>query len=122
MTSPRHILVTRLGDVTCVALVKHRMTEEELTGMADEVTGLIDGGCRKLVISLGPGALECLYSVFLSKLVLFQRLMREHGGTMKLCDVTPEVKEVFQACRLDDLFEFTPDQSAALDAFAKAGA
>ena len=86
--------------------------------MADEVLALIDGGCRKMVFSLGPGALQCLYSVFLSKLVMFQRVMREHGGAMKLCDVTPEVREVFEACRLNELFDFAPDQSAALAAFA----
>jgi anti-sigma B factor antagonist len=121
MNSPRHILAARVGDVTCVSLVKHRMTEEELVQMADEVLGLIGGGCRKMVFSLGPGALECLYSVFLSKLVTFQRVIREHGGVMKLCDVTPEVHEVFQACRLDDLFEFAPDQPTALAAFAQEG-
>jgi anti-anti-sigma regulatory factor len=118
MNSPRHILPTQVGDVTCVSLVKHRLTEEELVQMADEVLGLIEGGCRKMVISLGPRALECLYSVFLSKLVTFQRVMREHGGILKLCDVTPEVREVFRACRLDDLFDFAPDQPTALAAFA----
>jgi anti-sigma B factor antagonist len=122
MNSPRHILTTRVGDVTCVSLAKHRLAEEELAQLADEVIGLIDGGCRKMVFNLGPGALECLYSVFLSKLVTFQRVMREHGGAMKLCDVTPEVHEVFQACRLNDLFEFAPDQPTALEAFAKNGA
>jgi hypothetical protein len=122
MTSPRHILTTQVGDVTCVSLVKHRLAEPEIGQMADEVVGLIDGGCRKMIFSLGPGAVECLYSVFLSKLVTFQRVMREHGGTIRICDVTPEVREVFQACRLDDLFEFAPDQPAALAAFAKGGA
>jgi anti-anti-sigma regulatory factor len=122
MTSPRHILTTQVGDVTCVSLVKHRLAEQELNQMADEVIGLIDGGCRKMVFSLGPGAVECLYSVFLSKLVMFQRVMREHGGTIKICDVTPEVREVFQACRLGDLFEFAPDQPAALAMFANHGA
>jgi anti-sigma B factor antagonist len=122
MTSPRHIVVTAVGDVTCVSLVKHRLSEEELTQLADEVTGLIDGGCRKMVFNLGPGALECLYSVFLSKLVMFQRVMREQGGALKLCDVTPEVREVFQACALDGLFDFAPDQPTAVAAFANAGA
>ncbi len=118
MNLPRHILTTQVGDVTCVSLIKHRLTEEQLLQMTDEIIALIDGGCRKMVFSLGPGALQCLYSVFLSKLVMFQRVMREHGGTMKLCDVTPEVREVFEACRLNDLFDFAPDQSAALAAFA----
>jgi anti-anti-sigma regulatory factor len=122
MNSPRHILASQVGDVTCVSFVKHRLAEEDIEQMADEVVALIDGGCRKMVLSLGPGALECLYSVFLSKLVMFQRVMREHGGALKLCDVTPEVREVFQACHLEELFDFAPDQPAALADFANGGA
>ena len=48
--------------------------------LADEVVDLIDGGCRKLVFTLGPESLQCLYSVFLAKLVMFQRVLRERGG------------------------------------------
>jgi anti-anti-sigma factor len=116
---PRHITVDRIGDVTCVSLKSQRLGENELAQLADEVVGLIDGGCRKMVFSLGPEALECLYSVFLAKLVMFQRLLREHGGALKLCDATPEVREVFQACRLDDLFDFAPDRHTAAAALAQ---
>jgi anti-anti-sigma regulatory factor len=105
--------VDRIGDVTCVGLKSHRLGEDEVLQLADEVVALIDGGCRKLVISLGPEALQCLYSVFLAKLVMFQRLLRERGGALTLCDATPEMREVFRACRLDDLFVFAPDRGSA---------
>jgi anti-sigma B factor antagonist len=117
----RHITADQVGDVTCVALTKHRLAEEEIVQLADEVVGLIDGGCRKLVISLGPSALECLYSVFLAKLVMFQRVLRERGGALKLCDATPEVHGVFEACRLHELFDFAPDKESAVAAFATEG-
>jgi anti-sigma B factor antagonist len=119
MSSPlRHIVVSQVGDVTCVSLRKHRLMEDEMLQMADEVSGLIEGGCRKLVFSLGPEALQCLYSVFLAKLVMFQRVLRERGGALKLCDVTPEVRDVFEACRLHELFDFAGDQASAVAAFA----
>ena len=117
----RHITADRIGDVTCVSLKDHHLGEAEILRMADEVLGLIDGGCRRMVFSLGPGALECLYSVFLAKLVMFQRVLRERGGAMKLCDVTPEVRGVFEACRLTDLCDFAADSLAALAAFAAEG-
>src|SRR5438067_10048840 len=116
----RHITVDRLGEVTCVSLKQHHLGENEVLQLADEVVGLIDGGCRKMVFSLGPGALECLYSVFLAKLVMFQRVLRERGGILKLCDATPEVRDVFQACRLDELFEFAPDRRSAAAAMTTA--
>lgn len=115
----RQITVDRIGDVTCVSLKSHRLGEDEVLQLADEVVGLIDGGCRKLVISLGPEALHCLYSVFLAKLVMFQRVLRERGGALTLCDATPEMREVFRACRLDDLFVFAPDRSSAAAALAQ---
>jgi anti-anti-sigma factor len=115
----RHVDAHQVGDVTCISLKKHRLSEDEIQQIAEEVVGLIDGGCRKLVLSLGPGALQCLYSVFLSKLVMFQRLLREHGGSMKLCDVTPEVRGVFEACRLYELFEFAPDRESAVASFGE---
>jgi anti-sigma B factor antagonist len=119
MSAPlRHIVVSQVGDVTCVSLRKHRLMEDEMLQMADEVSRLIEGGCRKLVFSLGPGALQCLYSVFLAKLVMFQRVLRERGGALKLCDVTPEVRDVFEACRLHELFDFAGDQASAVAAFA----
>jgi anti-anti-sigma regulatory factor len=122
MTPPlKYVSAERIGEVTCVSLQKHRLTEKEVLQLADEVVGLIDAGCRKMVICLGPGALECLYSVFLAKLVMFQRLLRERGGALKLCDATQEVREVFQACRLDDLFDFAPDRAAAAAALAGNG-
>ncbi len=122
MSAPlRHLLVSHVGDVTCVKLKKYHLLEDEVLQMADEVTGLIDGGCRKLVFSLGPESLHCLYSVFLAKLVMFQRLLRERGGSMLLCDATPEVRGVFEACRLHELFEFAPDRAGALAALTKEG-
>ena len=72
-----------------------------------------------MVFSLGPGALHCLYSVFLAKLVMCQRLLRERGGAMKLCDLTPEVRGVFEACKLHELFEFAQDRASAVAAFAE---
>jgi anti-sigma B factor antagonist len=120
MSGPlRHIIADQVGDVTCVSLKRHRLSEDEILQMADEVIDQIDGGCRKLVFCLGPGALECLFSVFLAKLVMFQRVLRERGGAMKLCDVTPEVLGVFEACRMHELFDFVPTRADALAAFAK---
>ena len=116
--SLRFLTVDQFGDVTCIRLKKTRLQEDEVHQLADEVTGLIDGGCRKLVFTLGPEALHCLYSVFLSKLVMFQRVLRERGGAMKLSDVPPEVFAVFEACRLHELFEFAPTRETAVTAFS----
>ncbi len=115
----RHIAMERQGDVFCVRLRKHQMDEPDILEMADELLTLIDDqGCRKMVLSLGPGEVECLYSVFLAKLVMVRRYLMEHGGKLKLCEAAPETIDVFHACHLAEYFDFTPDQASAVAAMA----
>ncbi|HLN30773.1 MAG TPA: hypothetical protein VK395_23745 [Gemmataceae bacterium] len=115
----QHIAVERQGDVSCVRLRRRHMEEADILEMADELLSLIDGqGCRKLVIHLGPGEIECLYSVFLAKLVMIRRHLLERGGHLKLCEASPETIGVFQACHLMDYFHFMPDQASAIAALA----
>ena len=115
-----HIVVERNNDVFCVRLRRPRMNEADILDMVDELTSLINNdGCRKMSLSLGPGQLECLYSVFLAKLVMVRRLMSEAGGVLKLCDATPETIGVFEACHLKELFDFQPGKAAALKAFTE---
>lgn len=86
--------------------------------MADELVELvIDEGCRKLALSLGPKEPQFLYSVFLAKIVMVRRRLHEVGGTLKICYATDNVKSVFEACKLDDIFDFCPDFDTAVAAF-----
>jgi anti-anti-sigma regulatory factor len=116
--SYRYLKGERVEDVFCVSLRKLHYDEIATLELAEELIHLItDEGCRRLVLSLGPGTLEVLYSVFLAKLVTIQRLLRERGGALKLCDLTPQSFDVFAACKLTEHFEFVSDKSTALAAF-----
>jgi anti-anti-sigma factor len=120
MTRPhRHIDVEVRGDVFCVRLRNLRMDEPAIHEMAEELIALAtEEECRKLVLSLGPGAPVFLYSVFLSKLLSIQRHLRDQGAEFKLCDVSPEVRNVFTVCRLENYFDFAPDFDAAVAAWS----
>jgi hypothetical protein len=115
----RHITVDREGDVFCVSLRRSQMTEQQILELADELLSLVtDEGCRKMVLSLGPGELECLYSVFLAKLVMLRRYLMERNGMLKLCDTSPATLGVFEACRLKEYFDFLPDRASAVAALS----
>src|SRR5258708_23202146 len=87
-----HIDVERLDDIFCVHMRDRKMDETQVQEFSDELMSLVlDDGCRKLVLSLGPGSPDCLYSIFLAKLYTLRRRLGELGGTMKLVDVTDEV-------------------------------
>jgi hypothetical protein len=110
----RHLDVLRRGDVFCVRLRAHRIPEEQIPELAAELIDLAAReGCRKLALSLGPRAPECLYSVFLAKLMAVQRVLAGHGCGLVLCEAGPAVRAIFEACRLDEQFRFAADFDAA---------
>jgi hypothetical protein len=99
------------------------MDESAICGLGEELLALAKrDGCRKLALSLGPVPPDCLYSVFLAKLVTVQRVHNEHGGQMVLCDVSAPVKSIFEATHLDQQFTFVPDFDAAVARWSGAGA
>jgi anti-anti-sigma factor len=96
------------------------LDEAAIHAVGTELIRLIEeDGCRRMVLSLGPGSLECLYSIFMAKLVSVQRRIQDRQGSLVLCDVTPEVLTVFEACRLRSFFKFAPDRAAAVEAISK---
>src|SRR5439155_18894423 len=99
------------------------LNEDALYELGDELTRLLrEDGCQKMVLALGPEEPECLYSVLLAKLVALQRQLRSAGGGLKLSDVGPDTRRIFDVCGLTPLFEFHPDRAAAVAAFAARGA
>ena len=116
----RHIVVDCLDDVFCARLRRRSLAEAEIHEFGEDLLSLArDEGCRKLAFSLGPGAPECLYSVFLAKLVTVQRQLNDLGCQLKLCDVTPAVYGIFEACQLHQRFDFAPSLDEAVAAWAQ---
>ncbi len=115
----RHIRVERQGDVHLVRLRNSRLEENDIQQLGNELIDLCEnGGCRKLALSLGPEAPDCLYSVFLAKLVSVRNALRRLEGRLVLCEAAPVTYQVFEACLLHREFEFAPDFTAAVAALA----
>jgi len=121
MQSYRLIKVDRQGDVFCVRLRHTRVEEIEIHQFGEEILSLCaQEGCRKLALSLGPKAPDCLYSVFLAKLVAIRNALARQGGQLVLCEVGPIAFNVFEACLLHREFVFVHDFAAAVACFANA--
>jgi anti-anti-sigma factor len=101
--------------IFCVRVKHQKLQEEDLEELSSELARLVDeAGCRRLVLCLGPGDLECLYSVFLAKLINLQRRLEQVGGRMALAETSPNTHDVFRATGLEKYFKFYPDQSSAV--------
>ncbi len=109
----RHIDVEARGDLHCARLRHSRFEEKQIDELATEIVaaGTVDG-CRTIAVSLGPEPPDCLYSVFLGKLISVQRRLNEKGRQLVLCEAGPDVRSIFAACKLTDLFTFANDFDA----------
>jgi anti-anti-sigma factor len=115
----RHLAVRRQGDVFCVHLRSHQLSEPELYELCSELLHLPEkDGCRKLVLNLGPPDPEFLYSIFLAKLVSLQRRLQAVGGGLKIAGTSSATRSIFAACRLDSLFDFVADEESAVQELA----
>jgi anti-sigma B factor antagonist len=111
----RYLDVEKAEDIFHVHLKQTRLEETEIEALGNELISLVTvDGCRKLIFDLGNNSPSVLFSLFLAKLVLVHRKLLEANGAMRLCAVKPHIMEVFQACRLENYFEFAPDRQSAL--------
>ncbi len=68
------------ADVCCVRLRHTRLEEMQIQELGDELLALCnEDGCRKIALSLGPEPPDCLYSVFLAKLVSLRNATGARG-------------------------------------------
>ena len=119
MSSPYlHITVQRTGDVLCVSLRDHQLEDAAIRAMSDEIEDAVIGNdSRKLVLSLGE--LTCLYSLLIAKLIKLRRLMFERNGSFKICDISAEIRDVFESCQLQHYFDLSPDCDTAVKSLSQ---
>jgi len=105
----------RHEEAVVVQLRYPRLDENQINTLTEEIlrAGQADG-CRKLVLRFGPRPVECMYSVFLAKLISLQRQLGERQTGMVLCEVPPSMINIFRACRLEEYFLFTETLEQAL--------
>jgi len=110
----RFIEVDEQDGVVCIRLRQLILDDQELEALGAEIARLVDEhGSRKLVLSLGPDEPQCLYSVFLAKLVNLQKRLENDGGVLALAQVSPAAMSFFHAAGLEKFFRFFPNAAAA---------
>jgi anti-anti-sigma regulatory factor len=115
----RLIAFERDGPVCCARFRQSSFDDESLELLGAELARLVDEeGCRRVVLSLGPGELTCLYSILLAKLINLQRRLESHGGGLALAQLSEHTHEMFALAGLDKFFRFYPDRPAAVQALS----
>jgi len=122
MSSLEHhaLAIEEKGDVTVARFKIARLLKEgtvEIIG--EQLFALVDEqGRRRLVLDFGQ--VERLYSVMLGKIAALQQKVQAAGGRLALCQLNPDVYEVFMALNLDKAIEIYDSEQQALQAVTAA--
>ena len=117
MAKQQRLDVSEVGDVTVVHFRDQRIIEDlGIQEMGQELFHLVEGENRnKLVLNFS--SVGFMSSAALGKLITLDKKVKAKGGVLKLCNIKPEIYEVFAITRLDRLFDIKKDESEALAAF-----
>ena len=108
---------SEVGGVTVVRFVDRKILDEaNIQELGKELFALVEEENRKSLL-LNFANVEFLSSAALGKLITLDKKVKAHGGKLKLCNIRPEIYEVFAITKLNKLFDIREDEAAGLDSF-----
>ena len=113
----RRLEVEDIGDVTVVNFVDKKILDEQnIQVIGEQLFSLVDElGRRKVLLNFKN--VEFLSSAALGKLITMNRKLQSAGGKLVLCEIDPQIYEVFEITKLNKLFNIHAEEQAALQAF-----
>ena len=113
----RRLEVEDIGDVTVINFVDRKILDEQnIQVIGEQLFGLVDQeGKRKLLLNFGN--VEYLSSAALGKLITLNKKLQGAGGRLILCNIDPQIYEVFEITKLDKFFNIQKEEQAALQSF-----
>lgn len=117
MPTHRRIDVSKVGDVTVVTFLDKKILEE--TGIQElgaELFSLVEQDNRRSLL-LDFADVDFLSSAALGKLITLDRKVKSAKGRLKMCNIKPEILEVFQITKLNKVFDIRAGEAEAIAAF-----
>ncbi|MHC4480066.1 MAG: STAS domain-containing protein [Planctomycetota bacterium] len=108
--------VSRNDDVTIVT-IEGRFDAVAAPQVKAQLHELIEEGSTKLVISLGK--MDFIDSAGLGALVSCLRRVAAEGGDLRLAEVPPFCRSIFELTRLTRVFDVTQSAEQAIEALGK---
>lgn len=117
MAGPERVVVVDLEQASVVRFVDRKIIDaSEIEQLGAELLALVDQQQRRQLL-LNFEGVEFLSSAALNKLITLQTRVKQAGGTMRICNLHPQIREVFALTRLDRMFEIADTEHAALELF-----
>jgi anti-sigma B factor antagonist len=113
----RRLEVEDIGDVTVVNFIDKKILDEQnIQIIGEQLFNLVDELSRRKLL-LNFSNVEYLSSSALGKFITLNKKINSQGGRLILCNIAPQIYEVFEITKLDKLFNIQKEEQAALQAF-----
>ncbi len=117
MLKQKRLEVSEVGDVTVVHFRDQRIIDDlAIQETGQELVQLVEEEGRKKLL-LNFSAVGFMSSAALGKLITLNKKAKAKGGVVKMCNIRPDIHEVFAITRLDRLFDIKKDEGEALADF-----
>src|SRR5260370_652448 len=105
----RRLEVENIGDITVVNFLDKKILDEQnIQIIGEQLFSLVDNeGCRKVLLNFSN--VESLSSAALGKLITLNKKLQQAGGRLVLCNIDPQIHEVFEITKLDKFFKIRKD-------------
>ena len=113
----RHLRLETIDGVTVVSFVDSKIVNEEnIQEVGDQLYSLVEDEGHKQIL-LNFGNVEYLSSAALGKFITLNKKVNAAGGRLILCNIDPQIYEVFEITKLDRFFNIQKEEQAALQSF-----
>jgi anti-sigma B factor antagonist len=121
MAVNRRIEVTNFsgssGEVAMVRFLDRKIIDAaNIQELGDELFTLVEKEQRKNLL-LNFNNVEFLSSAALNKLIILDKKVKANSGKLRLCNLKPEIYEVFAITRLNQLFDIKNTEGEGLAGF-----
>ena len=119
MTLYRRIETSQENGITVVTFIERKILEAaHILELGEELLQLVEKDSNKDLL-LDFSSVEFLSSAALNKLIILDKKVKSKSGQLKLCNMMPEIREVFVITRLNQLFDIVDTRERAMDGFQR---
>ena len=114
------LLCHRSDEVLVVQFTAQKiLTDTIIAQIGRELLGLVDEAEGKMLLNFQ--GVTFMSSAMIGKIVLLSKKCGSNKTIIKLCNIAPSIKEVFEITRLNKMFQIHETEADALAAFQKKG-
>ena len=116
-TGHRRLDIEEVGDVTVAKFLDKKILDEgNIQIIGNQLFALVEEDARQKIV-LDFSNVEYLSSAALGKLITLNKKLQGVSGRLVLCNIDPQIYEVFEITKLNKLFNIQKEEQEALQAF-----